>query len=538
MSLLLFVCAPLLMACQDQGPGFLSGGAPVPPEMSKPQFRGYADQDAESYVISMTLLSSGGFEGKVAYRFRATAPLEHIFLDRNAVSTWKTSFFTLGGEPIHVVEGDYSVMVPVGKTLQIGETFEFAATFSGTAAPGLYRERNQHGDTYVFSDNFPASARGWLPCEDSNSDRASFELTLTIPPGWDAIGSGDWHEQAKPAGSDFRGRKFVGKTSSDIPPGLFAFTAGPYLRFPETGDPRLVDHFIFPQDRDKAEGALEFHAEWMEIMERTFGPYQYAKFTTIQVPTKWGGMEYPGNVWLSKRIFDYAGSGVSTMAHEFAHMWFGDAIGYAQWEDSWLSEGFASYFGPWLHEQAGGGGALLEDLKGSRTRWRQASRARKLPILWKDYSKPRDFFGRAAANTYQKGAWVLHMLRQEVGDEAFFGGIATFYKAHAGQAVVSADFIAAMESASAKDLGWFFEQWLERPGAPRLELEDQQGTLVVRQTQAGAPYRFKLRIAWLDKNGKAVEKVFAIDSAETSLDIGSGSRDWKVDPQFELLFVE
>jgi len=506
--------------------------------MAKPQYRGYPKQDAESYSIHMTLLNTGGFEGKVDYSFRAVEPLEHIRLDRSRTADWKVDFQTSSGAPLHVVASDYSVMVPVGKTLQVGETFEFSATISGSGAPGLYRKLNQHGETYVFSDSFPAQARGWLPCEDSNADRASFELTLVVPPGWDAVGSGEWQQLPKAADDKSHWRTFHGKTISDIPPSLFAFTAGPYLRFHEDGDDRLVDHFIFPQDKSKAEGALQFHAEWMEIMEETFGPYQYAKFTTIQIPTQWGGMEYPGNVWLSQRIFDYAGSGVGTMAHEFAHMWFGDAIGYAQWEDAWLSEGFASYFGPWLYEQVGGGGSLHDDLIGSRSRWRNASRARKLPIRWKEYTKPRDFFARAAANTYQKGAWVLHMLRQEVGDEAFFGGIATFYQANAGQAVVSDQFIEAIESASGQDLSWFFEQWLDRPGAPRLKLEDVDGTLVVRQTQDGKPYRFKLRVSWTDASGTSVDQVFAIDSVETELDLGKDSRDWRIDPQAELLFVE
>jgi len=422
--------------------------------------------------------------------------------------------------------------------LQVGDTFEFRATFSGSKAAGLYRKRNQNGETFVFSDNFPAQARSWFPCEDSNADRATFEITLEVPPGWDAIGSGAWQELPKDPSDTSHGRTFYGKTISDIPPGLFAFTAGPYMRLHESGDERFVDHFIFPQDKRKAAKALQFHAEWMEIMEQTFGPYLYAKYTTIQIPTQWGGMEYPGNVWLAQRIFDYEGNGIGTMAHEFAHMWFGDGVGYAQWEDAWLSEGFASYFGPWLHEQAGGGGSLLADLQNSRSRWRGAARAQKLPILWKEYRKPKDFFGRAAANTYQKGAWVLHMLRQEIGDESFFAGIAAYYQANLGQAVVTQQFVDAMEQASGQDLSWFFEQWLERPGAPRLEVKQQDDGLRVRQTQAGAPYRIKLRVAWTNASGASESQVFAIEQAETTLPLGPGARDWRIDPKVELLYLE
>ena len=538
MSFLFSACLALVLAGQDPGPGFLSQGPPVPPQLAQPNYRGYAAQDAESYVIEMTVLNSGGYQGNVAYRFRALAPLDHIYLDRALSPKWQTSFQSSSGTPLQVVASDYGVMVPVGRTLQVGETFEFRATFAGEEASGLHRQRNQHGETFFFSDHFSSQARSWLPCEDSNSDRASFEITLSVPAGWDAIGSGAWQELAKSADDASHGRIFHGKTASDIPPSLFAFTAGPYLRMPEDGDARFVPHFIFPQDKTKASQSLQYHAEWMEIMERTFGPYQYAKFTTIQIPTQWGGVEYPGNVWLSQRIFDYEGGGVSTMAHEFAHMWFGDAIGYAQWEDAWLSEGFASYFGPWLHEQAGGGPSLNSEMIGNRLRWRNATRARKLPVIWKDYKKPNDLFGSASANTYQKGSCVLHMLRQEIGDAAFFKGIAAFYQANLGQAVATQQLLDAMQVASGEDLGWFFEQWLERPGAPRLLVEEQPGSLLIRQTQDGALYRFKLRVAWVNADGKAEEQVVAITSAATVLAMGAGSHDWKLDPQAELLFVE
>ncbi|MDP7062151.1 MAG: M1 family aminopeptidase [Planctomycetota bacterium] len=538
MSLWPLIYMSWLMVCQDPSPPGGLQGAPIPPQMAKANFEGYPKQDAESYVIDMNILSSGSFEGEVLYRFRALEPLEHIILDFEANKSWSASFQSKDGKPLTVVAGDYSVMVPVGGTLKVGEVFEFRAKIGGTATgAGLFRERNRYGDSMVYTDHFPARARGWLPCEDSNTDRASFDLTLSIPAGWDAVGSGDWQELANVEGSGKHGRSFHGKTTSDLPPSLFAFTAGPFLRLEESGDPRLLAHFIYPQDKDRAVTALQYHAEWMVIMEETFGPYQYAKYSTIQTPTMWGGVEYPGNVWLAERIFEYKGNGVSTLAHEFAHMWFGDAVGYAKWEDAWLSEGFASYFGPWLYSQVGGGPPLSQAMAENRNKWRRSSRARKHPIRWLEYRKPIDFFQVVSANTYQKGAWVLHMLRSELGDEAFFKGIATYYQGNLGQAVASQSLIDAMQEASERNLGWFFEQWLDRPDAPRLAAEDEAGTLVVRQTQDGAPYRFPLRVAWTDGEGQAMEKVFQVDSVETRVEIGAGSRDWILDPKTELLFL-
>ena len=521
----------LLFACAQEA----EAEVPALQIPDQPVYRGYEDQDALAYTIDMTVMSSGGYEGSIVYRFRALTPLEHIFLDAKVGGEWVTAFFDAAGDPMEVVRGDHVWALPLTPALETGEEITFSMTFSGTPADGLYRERNRYGETYLFTDHFTARARGWMPCEDANADRAAFHLTLRVPPGWDAVGSGAWQEVVVENGHP--GKVFQGTTLSDIPPGLFAFAAGPFLRVPEEGDDRIRPHYVFPQDMEKASGALVHHAGWMQTMEKTFGPYAYAKYTTVQIPTRWGGMEYPGNVWLAQNLFDYGDQGVGTLAHEFAHMWFGDAVGYAQWEDSWLSEGFASYFGPWLHQQVGGG-PLADAMASNRKRWASSKRARETPIRWKDYRKSDDFFGRVAANTYQKGSWVLHMLRQEVGEEAFFAGVQAYYRANTGQAVHSQDFAQAMAQTSGKDLDWFFTQWLDRAGCPVLQVEDREGALVLTQVQEGEPFRFQLRVAWTDDHGHPAEKVFRIEEMETVLPLGEGTRDWRLDPRTELLYRE
>ena len=528
----------LLLLPQAIRPGQSPGDAsvPIPPWMAEPVYRGYPAQDALSYGIQLEVLSDGSYRGLVEYRFAAVEAIDSIQLDHIPSKDWALQFRDMEGQPLPVVHGEHSVMVQLGRRLESGETCTFQLDFGGKPADGLYRKRNRYGETYVFSDHFTARARGWLPCEDANADRASFTLELSLPPGWIALGCGDWKRLAAEEGNS--AVRYRGETRSDIPPSLLAFTAGPYLEFTEEGDERLVPHAIFPQDRKQAAVALKHHAQWMEIMETTFGPYLYAKYAVAQVPTRWGGMEYPGNVWIAQNLFDYEHHGVGTLAHEFAHMWFGDGVGYAQWEDAWLSEGFATYFGPWLAEQSGVS-SLKENLSHGRDRWRKSTRARRLPIRWKDYKRPDDFFGRASANTYSKGSWVLHMLRQEVGDEAFFAGIRSFYLDRAGQAVDSAGFQAAMEKASGQDLDGFFRQWLDRPDAPWLSASlGEQGRLTVRQVQEAEPFRFHLRVAWVDVQGQPQTRRFEVQDRETILELGAGSTDLTLDPDEELLYIE
>ncbi|MDP6962697.1 MAG: M1 family aminopeptidase, partial [Planctomycetota bacterium] len=439
-------------------------------------YQDYPEQDAISYDIHLEVFPSGKVKGKVQYHFKSLSKLAIIFLDRIADENWQVNFYDQAGSPMKVESNDYQYQVMLPFVVGPGDDVVFNADFSGWPADGLYRERNYLGDTYFFSDGFPSRTRGWLPCEDSNADRANFSLTLVTPPGWSAIGAGEWRSTKLEGGKT----ESVGHTKSPIPPSLFAFAAGPFARVAEEGDDRFVPHYVFPQDAQIAKEYLVHHRTFMQWMEKTFGEYLYAKFTTVQIPTRWGGMEYPGNVWLAQKIFKYKGGGVGTMAHEFAHMWFGDGVGYARWQDAWLSEGFASYFGPILHELTGQV-VLKDEMERSRSRWRRSKVAHSKPIVDAEFASSEDFFGKYSSNTYQKGAWVLHMLRHQVGDDLFYASIRDYYQKNMSQAVESQRLIDSFNSVCDQDLSWFFDQWLHKPGCPRLEVnfDANSGSLIV-----------------------------------------------------------
>jgi aminopeptidase N len=334
---------------------------------------------------------------------------------------------------------------------------------------------------------------------------------------------------AAPAGRSALHRE----ATSDIPPYMFAIVVGPFAEVAEAGDPRLRPHLVYRQDVDAAKRSLVHHAAWLRTLEATFGPYVYGSYRVVQCPTRWGGFEAPGNVLLSERLFEAPDGGVGTLAHELAHMWFGDAVGYAQWREVWLSEGFASYFGPWLHEQAGGP-PLAASMTRLRDNWRASREGRTRTIRWDGFSHPDLALN---ANTYPKGAWVLHMLRGELGDDAFFAAIRDYYRAFAGRSVVTADFIASVETSTGKELDWFFEQWLERKNCPELRVGSAGDTVVVAQVQRDEPYRFRLRLQWKDADGEARERVVDIRERETRIAIGAhAAASVAVDPRVELLY--
>lgn len=508
----------------------------VPQEpAAAPVWTGYPRQDALRYEVSLNAdFATRTLTGSARIRVRALEPLEELTLDLRSGESWKISFADAAGAPLAARIGPQQVSVPLGRKAAAGEEVEIVATFSGVPVDGLEFAQNRYGEWFLVADPFGTRTRGWLPSEDFVGDRASWRLELTVPAGMEAIGAGDWQEQS---GGDSALRRFVGETRADMPPTLFAFAAGPWERVDEDGDARLRPHFVYPPDVEKAKRGLGQHAEWMEIMERTFGLYLWEKFTTAQVPTRWGGVEYPGNVWLMEGIYDGGDHGIATLAHEFVHMWFGDAVGYATWEHAWLSEGFASYFGPWLHEQSGGL-PLKTAMSGARQAWLRSARARQRPVVWKEYPFPDDLFMSSSSNTYQKGSWVLHMLRHEVGDEAFFAGISAWYQEHRGSAVTTDSLRAALEKASGRELGWFFTQWLERPNCPVLKVTPTAEGLTIEQLQSGAPFQFPLTLTWEDAGGADQRQTVRVSAAQTTVFIAAGWKDLALDPDVTLLFEQ
>ncbi|NQU47570.1 MAG: hypothetical protein HQ519_02890 [Planctomycetes bacterium] len=504
------------------------------------RFIGYPEQDAINYALKLNLdPAKPGLAGSCVYTFISEVDdLKFIRLDLLHAEQYQVNFTSMDGATLSSQSDAIGLMVSLPKAAAKGEEIKFQAHFEGMPADGIYWKKSRYGKPVVYTDHFSTLARGWFPCEDYPGDRASFEIEVTTPGMKNQVACSG-------VGTQLMGRSdtavpssvWVSKTKSDISTYMLAIAVGEYVRLEEKGDPRLEPHFVYAKDLAKARRGLNRHAEWMALMEKQFGPYAYGKYTTVQVPTRWGGMENPGLVWLMEGIFDGSDHGHSTLAHELVHMWFGDAVGYARWEDAWLSEGFASYLGPWLMEQAQIGPPIRNAMQGIRRRWSGSKAGRLRPIRWLEYGQPDDFFGSSSVNTYSKAAFVLHMLRAELGDEVFFAGLGQYFRKHSGQAVVTSDFQTAMETASKLELDWFFKQWLDRPDCPHLSFDWQDDQVVITQTQEAEPFRFGLNLRWTLADGTVEEKRHAIQKRSTTVKFSGGPiKSPVIDPEVQLLY--
>jgi aminopeptidase N len=498
-------------------------------------YLGYPDQDALLYSLQLQLdPKKPVLHGSCDYTFRSEVEaLSFIRLDSQPAEKYEIKFTSSDGEELRTERDQIGLKVWLPKPVAKGEQIQFKSEFDGVPPDGIYWRNNRYGKPVVYTDHFSTRARGWLPCEDHPGDRASFEIRIQTP--------GKKNQIACSGGSLNLGSEKPGvwesRTQSDISTYMLAFAVGSYVRLPEEGDPRLEDHFVYSKDLAKARRGIGQHASWIAMMEEAFGPYAYGKYTTVQVPTRWGGMENPGLVWLMEGIYDGSDYGRGTLAHELVHMWFGDAVGYARWEDAWLSEGFASYLGPWLMEKAGMGPPLRNAMQGTRRRWLGSRAGKSRPIRWLQYGKPDDFFGSSSVNTYSKGAFVLHMLRAELGDESFFAGLSQYFRKNSGKAVTTSALLTAMEKSTGRELGWFFEQWLDRPDCPHLNFEWASDKLILRQTQEAAPFIFKLTLQWTDAAGDVREQQFEIKDRVSEISLSGGPfKSPIIDPHVQLLY--
>jgi aminopeptidase N len=261
-------------------------------------------------------------------------------------------------------------------------------------------------------------------------------------------------------------------------------------------DGRCIDvtTWLFPESADKASASFRRAGAMVDYFSELIASFPYDKLAHVQSSTVFGGMENATAIFYDDRRLANGSNIESLVAHETAHQWFGDAVTEAAWPHLWLSEGFATYFGALFFEHADGE-AVFRDMMEDSRRQIVASKRNDRPIV---DSTERDLFGLINTNNYEKGAWVLHMLRGMLGDETFFDGIRRYYRGHEHGTALTVDLQRAMDAASGRKLDEFFDQWLFHPGYPRLRVSSEwnsgqrTATVVVEQVQSARWPTFRM----------------------------------------------
>lgn len=423
------------------------------------------------------------------------------------------------------------ITVPFGRRRPAGEAFSVTIRHHGKSARGLRFPSAQRPESpAIFTFSEPEDARWWFPCRDVPQDKAAFDLTVDVPAGWQVGSSGRLVEQRDRPGGRTR---FHWRETTPTATYLISLAAAPYVILRDEGPDGLpITHYVYPSDTTLARGAFARVPEMIEYFSGLFGPYPFDKYGHAEAFFP-GGMEHPSLTLIGELVIRNSAYYEWIVAHELGHQWFGDSVTPADWRHIWLNEGFASYADVLWAEH-------LQGPAGTRHRMELFAWIFRLGYLQNGYEVPvfdppaEHLFG---FTTYDKAAWIVHMLRGIVGDREFFTILRTWTGRHRSAVAGTDDFIALCEEIHGGDLHWFFDPWLHDPGLPRFEYSwttattsdgRPEVTVTVRQTQSGVffpmPITFDIagshvttrRAAFFDRNPQSARFLVA----EAPIDTG------------------
>jgi aminopeptidase N len=274
---------------------------------------------------------------------------------------------------------------------------------------------------------------------------------------------------------------------------------------------RCVPQFVYtaPEQREVVPGPFVRAAEIVQLFGHLVGPFPYEKLAHLQSSTRFGGMENASEIFYSDGAFRHGTMNEGLIAHETAHQWFGDAVTEREWAHLWLSEGFATYFAALWTRAARGDSAFRTQLAGIRTTiLNDTISVTKRPVI---DTAETNYLALLNRNSYEKGGFVLHMLSGEIGERAFFDALRAYYLKHRHSTAVTDDLRAEMERESKQNLGWFFDQWLRRPGYPEVtatwsyDATAHEVAIKVAQNPKFGLFQFPLTIAVIDSSGVATQ---------------------------------
>ncbi len=437
------------------------------------------------------------------------------------------------------------IRVPLARGSRTDTIF---VSYHGVPRDGLIIGTNARGRRSIFADNWPERAQYWLPTVDHPSDKATVAIDVTAPASWRVVANGVGNRRREVFRVDGRMNRPWAETHP-IPTytmviGAGEFTVSSHRPAINGRDTIPIEVWTYPEDSAYADSTPFRRAtEIVEVMQRLIGPYPYENLKHVQSSTRFGGMENSSAIFYAEKPYIERKMGEGVVRHETAHQWFGDAVTERDWPDLWLSEGFATYFDGVIGARLDGDTVLTNAMRKNAESY-FASDVIDRPIV--DSANAGDPMKLLNANSYPKGAWVLHMLRGLIGDSAFFRGLRTYYSTYRDSNATSEDFQHVMERACHTDLGWFFRQWLHQPGYPQLDVtwryDGGARRAVVGITQHQKPEWgvFRLPALTLEFHGPAgavARRTVAITGRESSLSVAVpfAPAEIRVDPDGKLL---
>jgi aminopeptidase N len=390
---------------------------------------------------------------------------------------------------------DSKLIVDLPKAGKIGEKYDIEIKYEGKPTKGLYfilpDKDYPNRPKQVWTQGESEDTRYYLPTYDYPNDRLTTETVVTVPADWLTVANGKLISTI----DDGNGMKtWTWRESLPSSTYLFTVVAGEFAEVQDHWRNTPVTYYA-PKDRgDRLAPNYSRTPQMIDLFSRTLGvDYPWEKYAQSMVDDfVAGGMENSSattntasSLRNPKLVPEYPTDEDGLISHELGHQWFGDLVTTKDWADIWLNEGFATFMETvWTEAHYGKDEADYERWRASRNWFRQQNLYAE-PIVRYDFNDTSEFNG----NAYDKGGWVLYMLRHQLGQQAFYAGLKHYLEVNRGKNVVTADLIKAIEEATHTDVDEFFNQWVYGAGAPKLEVSytydaaKKQIAMTVKQTQ-------------------------------------------------------
>ncbi|HYL78277.1 MAG TPA: M1 family metallopeptidase [Bryobacteraceae bacterium] len=478
--------------------------------------------DAIHYVFRLTLSDdTDEIVGDATLDLRFIRDgVSEVALDLATATSGKgmtVSEVSVGGAPVQFGHQADRLRITLASPPHAGEHRLIGVRYHGIPADGLRIGKNKYGERTFFSQNWPNQARQWLPMIDHPYDKATSEFLITAPAKYQVVANGLLQEETDLGD----GRRLTHwKQSVPIASWLNA-VGGAQFASRHFGMVKGISlqTWVYHQDRDN--GIITFEGparQAMEFYTDHIGLFAYEKLANVEAAGLRGGTEHASAIFYGEASVTNRAA-TNLVAHEIAHQWFGDSVTEKDWDDVWLSEGFATYFTLLCIEHYEGRDAFVAGLK--RSRDTVFATEKRIPEAAVRHNNLADMKKVLNQLVYQKGGWTLHMLRAQMGTDKFWAGIREYYRRYRDSSASTDDFQKVMEENCDADLGWFFAQWLNRPGSPVVDggwtydPAAKKIRIELSQTQPGGAYRLPLEVG-VQEPGAAQTRIEKIEMTRST----------------------
>ena len=368
----------------------------------------------------------------------------------------------MNGMPVAFNHAFSLLWVTLDHTYPAGQLLAFSVYYHGVPVPTGFHsfEFSSHGTTpWVWSLSEPYGARDWWPCKDHPADKAdSVDIRITCDHSF-KVGSNGRLIGVTEHGDGTH--TYVWSERYPIATYLVSVALTDYVEFSDwfhygPSDSMQVLNYVLPEQYPAVRDDAARTVNMLEVFSRLFGLYPFIKEKYGHASFGWGGAMEHQTMTSTTTYDEYV------IAHELGHQWFGDLISPGSWRDLWLNEGFATYSEALYAEAQGGASAYHAYMKPIMDGAKHAAGTLRVS----DTSSVSNLFN--ASRVYDKGGSVLHMLRHVLGDSLFFASLRSYVDDPRLRyaTAVTEDFRAACERTAGRDLGFFFDEWVDGEDFP------------------------------------------------------------------------